>query len=493
MPPLSVPRRHPHLYEISAWPWVERLSLREGRPITLAHVPQSDWDRIGDAGFDYVYLMGVWKRSAFGRLLARTDPDLLAAYDRALPGWSMRDVPGSPYAIQAYEPDDRMGGWPGLDAARTELAKRGVRLMLDFVANHTGLDHEWIATRPDLYVQGTVDDFRRSPERFHPVDAGDTVTMIACGRDPYFPPWRDVAQLNYWNPATRDAMFDVLRTISQHCDAVRCDMAMLVLNDVFARTWDGVDLLWPRPDREFWPDAVQRASPLVFLGEVYWDLEFELQQQGFHYTYDKRLLDWLRAGDADAIRAHLRVDQSFSARLARFVENHDEPRAAAVFGTRVQAAASTALTLPGLRCFYDGQLEGRTVQAPVQLGRWPHEESDPAVTDFYRRLLAFINDPLLHDGDWQRLDVRGTGSNGASLLAACWRREEARALIVVNISAADAEGFVALDGFPDRDAHAFEDRVTGARYRRTRADLAGGLHVWLAAGRAHLFRVEAET
>ena len=72
--------------------------------------------------------------------------------------------------------------------------------------------------------------------------------FIACGRDPFFPPWRDVAQLNYFNPATREAMIGVLTTIAQHCDGVRCDMAMLVLNDVFAQTWQQrVDLLWDAP------------------------------------------------------------------------------------------------------------------------------------------------------------------------------------------------------------------------------------------------------
>ena len=66
-------RLHPHLYEISAWPWLDRLSSREGRQVTLADVPASDWDRIESRGFDAVYLMGVWRRSSMGRLAARTD------------------------------------------------------------------------------------------------------------------------------------------------------------------------------------------------------------------------------------------------------------------------------------------------------------------------------------------------------------------------------------------------------------------------------------
>ena len=198
-------RKHPHLYEISAWPWLERLSGR-GRPrLTLGDVHAATWDAIAETGTDCVYLMGVWRRSPAGRLMGRTDPSLIAEYDRTLPGWGMNDVPGSPYCIQAYEPDPRMGGWLGLDAARKELSDRGLRLILDFVPNHTGFDHEWVQTHPDYYVQGTLDNYRVEPTLYHPIETadGESLRFIACGRDPFFPPWRDVAQLNYFNPATR--------------------------------------------------------------------------------------------------------------------------------------------------------------------------------------------------------------------------------------------------------------------------------------------------
>src|SRR5262245_23149205 len=128
---------HPHLLEISAWPWLQRLSGAEGRDITLADVPPPFWDRIAQDGFDALFLMGVWRRSARGREIARRDSGLIAEYDRVLPGWTGADVAGSPYCIQAYEPDDRMGGWRGLDAAHRELRNRGISLIVDFVPNHT--------------------------------------------------------------------------------------------------------------------------------------------------------------------------------------------------------------------------------------------------------------------------------------------------------------------------------------------------------------------
>ena len=487
-------RRHPHLYEISAWPWLERLSARDNRRVTLADVPATEWDRLAEAGIDCVYLMGVWKRSTVGRLMGRTDSSLISEYDRVLPGWQMRDVPGSPYCIQAYEPDERMGGWSGLDRTRADLAGRGMSLILDFVPNHTGFDHDWIRTNPEFYVEGTLDNYRAEPILYHPIESAgsSTVRFIACGRDPFFPPWRDVAQLNYFNPATRQAMVGVLTTIAQHCDGVRCDMAMLVLNDVFAQTWASrVDLLWGAPATEFWPDATRRA-PMTYLAEVYWDREYQLQQQGFDYTYDKRLLDRLHHGDANEARGHLRADPDYAARLARFLENHDEKRSVAEFGHRIRAAAALTFTLPGLRFFFDGQFEGADLRAPVQLGRWPANPDRADIRDLYSRLLKAIDQPLFHEGDWSLLNVHGAGdTTNGDLIAFAWRKGSELAVIAANITDHDAQGLLEIGDLPPGDAFALKDRLSDETYHWSRADLGNGLYVRLGSGGAHLLVFKA--
>jgi hypothetical protein len=488
-------RAHPHLLEISAWPWLERLSREAGRRVTLEDVPPVQWDRIAGDGFDLLFLMGVWRRSPIGRGIAQTEPWLVAEYDQVLPGWTPADVAGSPYCIQAYEPDDRMGGWAGLDAAHRELRDRGIRLVLDFVPNHTAFDHAWITTHTDRYVLGTEDDYRAAPSEFRRIPVGDGV-YVACGRDPYFPPWTDVAQLNYFNPETRVAMEETLRTIAAHCDGVRCDMAMLVLNDVFARTWRHLlRAEWPQPREEFWITTTRAIPELTYLAEVYWGLEATLLDQGFDFAYDKRLIDCLHLPDAGAcIRHLLTADPRHGARLARFLENHDEARSAATLGPRLPAGAALVATLPGMRFFFDGQFEGRRVKPPVQLGRWPDEPVNEAVRAIYDRVLRFASDSLLHDGEWTVLPVLSAGDHTFwDIVAYRWRSGTDLAVIVANPGECQAQANlpIARDLFAG-SAFDFEDALTDARYRWTRESLeATGLYVRLEPGSAHLFLVRA--
>jgi len=269
-------------------------------------------------------------------------------------------------------------------------------------------------------------------------------------------------------------------------------MAMLVVNEVFAQTWGStVDVLWRAPAQEFWPEATSRVPQLTYLAEVYWDREWQLQQQGFNYTYDKRLLDRLHQGNASGVRGHLQADPSFTAKLARFLENHDEARAAATFGATLPAAAAVALTAPGLRFYYDGQLEGAQVKPPVQLGRWVDEEGRPDVRDVYDRILRVTNRPLFHEGTWELLGVYGAGDTTYDdLVAFAWRKGNELAVIAANVSNQEAQGLVQLGALPHVAAFSFNDQLSDQRYRRVRDDLKDGLYVRLAPGAAHVFLVE---
>jgi hypothetical protein len=490
-------RPHPHLYEINTWLWLEELSSHAGKRITLGTVPDQEWDLLKDLGFDLVWLMGIWKRSAVGRRIARTQPSLFSAYDEALPGWTLRDIAGSPYSIQEYVPDSHLGSWEELDALRTKLHARGMGLILDFVPNHTGFDHAWTQSHPEYYVTGALQDFRENPEAFYLVEREGNgpaeAVLLARGRDPYFPPWMDVAQLNYFEPGARRALIGELRHIAQHCDGVRCDMSMLELNEVFSRTWGWLLRGKSPPQEEFWADALAAVPDFIWIAEVYWGLEGRMQELGFNFTYDKGLYDRLRASSAREIRLHLAADAGYQQRMVRFLENHDEARAAAAFpGEKLRAAAVLVATLPGMRFYHHGQLEGRRIRIPVQLGRAPAEASDPDACSFYETVLHLSGEEIFHQGEWRLIEPAWAGdATYDSLIAYAWRHRDAARLIAVNLSPCDAQGRLHLGDLAESGhTYVFRDELHGVDYLRQGRELTEqGLYVRLAPYGCHWFSI----
>jgi hypothetical protein len=488
----SIPPR-PVIYEINTIAWLSGLSRRAGAAVTLATVPDEEWDRIAALGLHAVWLMGVWERSPAGLAVALANPRLLRDFRSALPDVTLEDIAASAYCVRRYVPDGRFGGRAGLAVAREGLASRGVRLILDFVPNHLARDHPWVEAHPERFIQGTLADLAADPAGFF--RAGTDV--IACGRDPYFPPWSDVAQVNAFSPGLRTGSVDALSGIASQCDGVRCDMAMLLMTDVFARTWG------PRagvaPAEDFWPTVIRdvraHAPDFTFIAEAYWDREWALQQQGFDYCYDKRLYDRLASGDPSGVRDHLRAGHQYQEGLLRFIENHDEARAATVFGPeRSRAAFALVAALPGATLIHQGQLEGRTVRVPVFLTRWPEETPDLSLRAFHEGLLREITAEPFRTGEWQLLECAGWPDNDSCrhLVACSWTLREKRRLIVVNLSDVRSQGRVALP-WPDATAHGWRmmDVLTGHVFVRERSAVADGLFVDLPPWQLHWLTVTA--
>jgi len=491
-------RAHPHLYEINSWVWLEELSAKHGRRLTLPDVPDEEWDRLAGLGFDFVYLMGVWRRSLIGRRIFRTDPHNFANFDAALPGWRMRDVVGSPFSIQDYSPDPRIATAEGLREVHNQLRRRGMGLILDFVPNHTGFDHSWMTQHPDRYILGSEEDFRRDPAAFYLVerespDRGDDENrFVARGRDPYFAPWSDVAQLNYFNPECRQGMIGILKNIAQYCDGVRCDMAMLVTNEIFHRTWGNFLNPWPAPGTEFWQEATAALPDFVWLAEVYWDMEWRMQELGFKFTYDKRLYDRLREGSAGQVRDHLHADLVYQGKMARFLENHDEPRCAAVFPRERIASVVTLLsTLPGMRFFHHGQLDGLKTFVPMPLATAQPETPDRAIRELYEQLLRYADAEVFHAGAWQLLEVQPAGDDTfQDLIAYAWHHQSDHRLIVVNLGSRTAQGKVQKAGVGAYQKCLFRDVLSGNEYPWDRAELdSNGLYVKLEPYHMHAFEI----
>ncbi|MHC3467723.1 alpha-amylase [Streptomyces sp. 7R007] len=476
------------VYEINTLVWLGDLSSRYGRRVTLGEVPGEVWDEVARPGVDAVWLMGVWRRSPAGLAIALRDPSLTASFRAALPDLTDADVTGSAYCVRDYVADASLGGPAGLADARARLAARGVRLLLDYVPNHVAPDHPWLTGRPGCLIRGTAEDLARAPEAF--VEAGGRI--YANGRDPYFAPWQDVVQLDAFSEEMRAATVDTLVNIGEQADGVRCDMAMLLMNDVFAKTWG--DRAGPPPAEDFWPYVLPRVRArhpdMLFVAEAYWDLEGALQQQGFDHCYDKRLYDRLLHDDAEAVRSHLRAGPGYQRGLVRFLENHDEPRAAATLpGDRHRAAAVTVATLPGATLWHEGQFEGRRVRPPVFLNRRPAEPVDEQLRAFYDRLLPAA--ATVRDGDWQLLDTTGWPDNDShrNLLAWSWTGADTRHVVIVNHSDAPAQGRVPLP-WPDLagDTRRLTDLLTAQTYDRDGGELvAPGLFVDLPARHHHVF------
>jgi glycosidase len=479
---------HPVIYEINTWTWMHDLSQKHRRVVTLETVPVEEWDTLASWGFDAVWLMGVWERSPAGIRVARAHQGLQADFRRALPDFTPDDVVGSPYCVRRYTVDAHLGGPEGLVAARWALANRGMRLVLDFVPNHVAPDHPWILAHPEYFIRGSAEDLRRAPSEFF--EAGGKI--FACGRDPYFPPWTDVAQLNGFHPGLRQAMVETLDAIGKQCDGVRCDMAMLLMTQVFERTWG--TRAGARPAKEYWREvigAVRAEHPdILFLAEAYWDLEWELQQQGFDYCYDKRLYDRLEHDTAEAVRLHLSGDRAYQYRLVRFIENHDEPRAAASFSAqKSRAAAVTISALPGAKLLHEGQFDGKRVRLPVQLGRGPEEPEDPELKAFYRTLLRAVRAPAFRAGEWLLCERTGWPDNPSylNLVAWCWRKAEEKHLIIVNLSETRSQARIPLpwDHLTGRSWR-LTDALSGAVFDRDGDELRDpGLYVELEAWGYH--------
>lgn len=474
--------KQPVIYEFNTWVWLQELTEKYKHLVTLGSVPSPEWDAIASLGVDAVWLMGVWERSPAGIRLSRELPVLQAEYHRVLADCSPEDAVGSPYCVHRYSVDEHMGGPGGLAVAREMLAKRGIRLMLDFVPNHAAADHLWVFEHPEYFIQGNGNDLVSKSGEFFVAQG----KIIAHGRDPYFPPWTDTAQFNAFHPGLRQAAVEAVSAIADQCDGMRCDMAMLLLNPIFERTWG--HRAGARPEEEYWKEvigAVRKHHPGVFfMAEAYWDLEWELQQQGFDACYDKRLYDRLVHENPETVRLHLLADMGYQSRLVRFIENHDEPRAASLFSPeRSRAAAITVATLPGAKLFHEGQFEGRKIRLPVQLGRRPVEPVDADLQAFYRMLLRAINTTAFREGEWQLCDRSGWPDNWSylSLVGWCWRKGEARCLIVVNLSEQTSQGRVRLP-WHELAGRSWKltDAFTGEIYERNGTEmLHSGLYIGL--------------
>lgn len=465
---------YPSLYQVNTRVWLTELSAKLGQPATLDDIPGEELDRFAAMGFDWIWFLSVWTTGEQGRNISRSNPEWRHDFEATLPDLKEDDIAGSGFAVTDYHVHPELGGDEALKRLRERMRKRGLKLMLDFVPNHMGPGHQWVEEHPDYFVAGSETELQQAPQNYTRVKTKQGDLILAYGRDPYFSGWPDTVQLDYSNPAAKEAMANELLRISGQCDGVRCDMAMLVLPEVFERTWG-------RKAQNFWPIVIQavhdRDPGFCFMAEVYWDMEWTLQQQGFDYTYDKRLYDRLVEGHARAVREHFYAGLDYQNKLARFLENHDEPRAAASFDLpKHEAAALITFLSPGLRFFHQGEFEGRKKRISPHLVRAPQEPVIEEIRKFYNDLLSLIRKPAFRNGKWQLQEpVPAWAGNDSwdSFISFLWQDEGgSRLLVAVNYSPDHSQCYIRLP-LPELAGKNWllADQLSEARFERNGDEL----------------------
>ncbi|GMU86805.1 MAG: hypothetical protein AMXMBFR48_20460 [Ignavibacteriales bacterium] len=482
--------KNPLIYEINI-----RLFLKSGNYHWLLDIPASYWESLREKGFRYIWLMGVWETCDSVIPKHCFEEGLIRSYTKALKDWTKEDVIGSPYAINIYRPAKEIGTMNDLKAFCDLLHSMGMGLILDFVPNHFSADTELISKHPEYFLEVHRDIYDGEPHTFYQPENGGG-KYFAHGRDPFFPAWTDTIQVNFFNPGLRAYYKNVLTELTGVCDGVRCDMAMLALNNVFQNTWGMLLESSDDSPSELWTDVIsavrEKREDFLFIAEAYWDLEWELQQLGFDYTYDKRLLDRLRDSTADKVRDHLKAEDSFQKKSLRFIENHDEERAIAALGRDKSLAAAVIIaTVKGMRFFHHGQLQGKKVKLPVQLGREPKEHSNDQVETFYDQLMKIVSKEIFREGEWKLIECKRVWDNNytnSNILAWEWSYNNERALVVVNFSAGTSQCRIPLEVSSYDEQFDLTDVLNNKTYHRYREELLlPGLFVELGPWQSHIF------
>jgi len=486
--------RNPKILEINTVPWLHSLSEIHNIPINLKNIPEQVFNQEIRL-FDVVWLMGVWERSPSSKKIALEHPDLLKEYHKALHDFRDEDVIGSPYAVYYYHVDKNIGGIDGLKEVREKLAERDIQLILDYVPNHVSIDSLW-TFESGLFIEGTLEDLMSHPYDYYSL--GEKI--FAYGRDPNFPPWTDTIQINAFSEDARNKTVNTLLSIAELCDGVRCDMAMLMTNKVFSKTWG--EKAGVIPDKEFWEETIpaikEKYPDFIFIAEVYWGMEWELQHQGFDFCYDKRLYERLVYENVNAIKDHLKAEWTFQSKLVRFIENHDELRAIEKFGEeKSRAAAIIATTLPGVRLIHEGQIHGYKIKLPVQLGRRPFEEKNSQVLNFYLSLLNAIPSQDFKNPNWSLCEVKPITNDDDSfsnIISYLWWKDSNYRLVVVNYSSNYSKAHVKISPFHfDTYKWRFTDLLDNKSYTSHGEDLyKHGLYIELDAWKGHIFEISKE-
>lgn len=477
--------RHPFLYEINTRPWLYELGIKYGKPIVkLTDIPLQEFDELARNGVDIVWMMGVWKLGQYG-----LEFDKKLDYSEWLPNWTEEDVIGSPYAVYEYTCNPDIGTNNDLMWLKAILNSRGMKLMLDFVPNHSAVDAPQAKSNPEMYIRAP--EGKRDEERY--TDEG-----LAYGANENHFTWKDVLQWNYWNKDTIEFMKNNIINIMSFADAIRCDVAYQEINDIFGRTWpDELEAYgYTKPEEEFWTYAIKAAKELnpniIFLAESYKDEYNEiLINLGFDYAYNRNILKKLMSSGND-FKEYIKDKQgSFWKDKANFVENHDEKRAVYNMGNNYKKAKATgtiAATIGGMIFMNHGQWIGKKNMLDVHLRRGEDEPVNYEIKSHYQRLNQIIKNKTFRSVNFYYAGVID-GERKDDFIAYIREDEDEHYLVVVNFSENEGCANVPIYNLKGRRYTLVYDVLNEVEYIKTYDIVKNqGLQVCIKAWESQIFK-----
>ena len=480
--------KHPYLYQISTRPWLYELTKKYQKPITkLKDIPLQEFDILAENGIDIVWMLGVWQLGEYGLNFDRQEPNY-SKYSYLLPDFIIDDVIGSPFAITEYSCNSEFGSDEDLIWLKREINIRGMKLMLDFVPNHSAADCDCVNTDPDMYIrapEGKADENRYNEKGF------------AYGSDLGHYPWKDVIQWNYFNKKTIEAMKNNFKKVLTLADAVRCDVAYLELTDVFEETWkQELDYYkYTRPEKEFWTYAIEEARKInpnaIIVAESY-NIEYnnQLIKLGFDYVYNKPLLDNLIKSSTEVKEYLKSKDTSFWDKTCNFVENHDEKRIVFMVDGNYQkakAAGTIAFTVGGMMFAFHGQWEGKKNQLEVHLRRSADEDVNFEVQNHYNKLNQVLSNQAFRSSNYYYIDSI-YGEKKDDFVAYIREEGDNHFLIVVNYSENKGCAYIPIYNIKGFKYCLLHESLNDVEYVRTVDEVKNGMRVCLDAWESNIFQ-----
>ena len=469
--------------------WLYQLSKKYDREITrLDQIPDEELDLLHNEGFTGLWLIGLWERSYASRRIKQLNGNPEAA--------------ASAYSLMDYDIAQNLGGWPALENLRWRCWQRGIRLASDMVPNHTGMDGKWVIEHPDYFIttkdcpfpqysfsgEDLCQDGRVSVYLedhyysktdcavcFKRVDnyTGD-VTYIYHGNDGTGMPWNDTAQIDFLNPAAREAVIQKIMLVARNFPIIRFDAAMVLAKKHIRRLW------YPEPGHggdiatrsqhalttdqfnsalpnEFWREVVDRCAQdmpdTLLLAEAFWMMEgYFTRTLGMHRVYNSAFMNMLKKEEnqkyRDTVKNTIKFDPQVLKRFVNFMNNPDEETAVAQFGKgdKYFGVCTLMVTMPGLPMFGHGQIEGFEEKYGMEYTRaYRDEQPDGGLVDrHWRQIFPLMHKRYLFAGvdNFLFYDVWNNGSVNENIFAYSNGTGSERSIVFYNNKYECASGWI---------------------------------------------------